>query len=57
MSAQPIYKFQPHRTTYMRVFDRRGAAAAIHSASAAGFTASGVFRDSADFCAVDKQYR
>src|SRR5260370_40756820 len=36
----------------MRAFDRRGAAAAIHRASATGFTASGVFRDQADFCVI-----
>src|SRR5438094_872456 len=36
----------------MRGFDRRGAAAAIHSASTSGFSASGVFRDQADFCVI-----
>src|SRR2546430_1530000 len=52
MAAEAITKFEPHRTLYMRAFDRRGAAAAIHSASATGFTASGVFRDQADFCVI-----
>src|SRR5882762_474064 len=52
MSAEAITKFEPHRTLYMRAFDRRGAAAAIHSASATCFTAIGVDRDFADFCVV-----
>ncbi len=49
---ETIYKLQPHRTIYLRGFDRRGAAAALHSASDAGFTASGVWRDQADFAVV-----
>ena len=35
-------------TMHLRGFDRRGAAAALHSASATGFTLSGVWKDSAD---------
>jgi len=50
---EAISKFQPHRSTvYLRGFDRRGAAAAIHSASETGFSVSGVFRDQADFAVL-----
>ncbi len=49
MAAETIYKLEPHRTMHLRGFDGRGAAAAMHSASATGFTVSGVFRDPADF--------
>ena len=34
---------------YLRGFDRRGAAAALHNASAGGFTLSGCWSDQADF--------
>jgi hypothetical protein len=34
---------------YLRGFDRRGAAAAMHGASASGFTVSGCWSDQADF--------
>jgi hypothetical protein len=44
-----INKLEPHRSMYLRGFDRRGAAAALHSASAAGFTLSGCWSDQADF--------
>jgi hypothetical protein len=44
-----IAKLQPHRSMYLRGFDRRGAAAAMTSASAAGFTVSGLWSDQADF--------
>ena len=44
-----IYKLQPDRTLYLRGFDSFAAAASIHSASPSGFTASGTFRDPADF--------
>jgi hypothetical protein len=37
---------------HLRSFDRRGAAAALHHASASGFTVSGVFRDVADFAVL-----
>jgi hypothetical protein len=47
--SEAIAKLEPHRTLSMRGFDRRGCAAAIHSASAGGFTVSGVFSDLADF--------
>lgn len=46
---EQISKFQPNRTVSLRGFDRRGAAAALHSATGTGFTLSGVFRDQADF--------
>jgi hypothetical protein len=48
----PIYKLQPHRTIHLQGFSDFGAAAAIHHASDTGFTASGVFRDAADFCVI-----
>ncbi|MFN3323410.1 MAG: hypothetical protein ACK5AZ_07940 [Bryobacteraceae bacterium] len=50
--AETIYKLQPTRTMHLRGFDRRGAAAAFHSASETGFTVSGVFRDAADFAVL-----
>ena len=52
MSEEAIFKLQPHRTMHLRGFDQRGAAAAMHSASAGGFTVSGVFRDPADFAVL-----
>ena len=52
MSDEAIYKLQPHRTMHLRGFDGRGAAAAMHGASATGFTVSGVFRDPADFAVL-----
>lgn len=52
MAAETIYKLEPHRTMHLRGFDRRGAAAALHSASSSGFTVSGVFRDMADFAVL-----
>lgn len=52
MATETIYKLQPHRTMHLRGFDRRGAAAAMHSASATGFTVSGIFRDPADFAVL-----
>ena len=39
-------------TMHLRGFDRRGAAAALHSASATGFTLSGVWKESADFAVL-----
>ncbi len=47
-----IYKLQPDRTVHLRGFDTFAAAASIHSASPSGFTASGTFRDPADFAVV-----
>src|ERR1035438_16965 len=44
-----IYQLEPHRTMYLRGFDRRGAAASLHNASASGFTVSGCWSDQADF--------
>lgn len=46
---ETIYKFQPDRTVYLRGFNTFAAAASIHSATPAGFTVSGTFRDPADF--------
>lgn len=37
---------------HLRGFDRRGAAAALHSTSSSAFKVSGVFRDAADFCVL-----
>src|SRR4051794_32565964 len=47
--SEQISKFQPNRTMSIRVFERRGAAAAMHTATSSGFKLSGVFRDQADF--------
>ena len=47
-----IYKLQPHRTMHLQGFDDYGAAAALWGASDTGFTASGVFRDMADFAVL-----
>ena len=44
-----ISKLEPHRTINLRGFDRRGAAASMHSASASGFSFSGCWSDQADF--------
>jgi hypothetical protein len=44
-----ISKFEPHRTLYLKGFDRRGAAASIHNATSTAFTVSGVWSDLADF--------
>jgi hypothetical protein len=52
MATETIYKLQPDRTMYLRGFDRRGAAAAFHSAGASGWKVSGVFRDFADFAVM-----
>lgn len=46
---ETIFKLQPDRTVHLRGFDTFAAAATLHSASATGFTASGTFRDPADF--------
>jgi hypothetical protein len=46
---ETIYKFQPDRTVYLRGFNTFAAAASIHSASPAGFSVTGTFRDPADF--------
>ena len=50
--SERIYKLQPNRTLQLRGFDDLGAAAALHSATADGFTVSGIFRDPADFCVL-----
>jgi hypothetical protein len=47
--SQQIFKLQPHRSMYLKGFDRRGAAASMHNASASGFTVSGCWSDQADF--------
>lgn len=49
---EQVLKFQPDRALYLRGFDGRGAAAALHSATADGFTVSGVFRDPSDFAVL-----
>ncbi len=43
-----ISKLQPHRTVHLQGFSDFGAAAAVHHALDAGFTASGIFRDAAN---------
>jgi hypothetical protein len=53
MASEAISKLQPNRTISLKGFDRRGAAAALHSATATGFKVSGVLRDFADFAVVD----
>jgi len=50
--SERIYKLQPDRTIQLRGFSDLGASAAIHSATAEGFTVSGVFRDAADFAVL-----
>jgi hypothetical protein len=47
-----INKLQPDRSIYLQGFDAFGAAASMHSATPAGFTVSGVFRDAADFAVL-----
>ncbi len=49
---EQIFKLQPNRTVHLRGFDSLGASAAVHSASADGFTVSGSFQDAADFAVV-----
>ena len=49
---ETIYKLQPDRTLDLRGFDDRGAAGALHAATATSFKVSGVFRDPADFCVL-----
>jgi hypothetical protein len=56
-----IAKLQPHRSMYLRGFDRRGAVASLNNASASGFTVSGAWADQADFAVLvlhdaDDQY-
>ncbi len=50
--SEQISKLEPHRTMYLRGFDRRGCAASLNNASASGFTVSGVFSDQADFAVL-----
>ena len=52
MPTEAIHKLEPHRTLYLRGFDRRGCAASLNNASASGFTVSGVFSDQADFAVL-----
>ena len=52
--SERIHKLQPDRTIQLRGFDHLGAAAAMHSATAQGFTVSGVFRDAADFAEIGR---
>ncbi|QOY86992.1 non-contractile tail sheath protein [Paludibaculum fermentans] len=50
--TERIYKLQPDRTVQLRGFDHLGASAAVHHATASGFSVSGHFRDAADFAVV-----
>ena len=50
--SESIFKLQPDRTVQLRGFDHLGASAAIHHATASGFSVSGQFQDSADFAVV-----
>lgn len=50
--SEGVTKFRPDRTLYLRGFDGRGAAAALHSATPDSFQVSGVFRDAADFAVL-----
>ncbi len=52
MAAEILQKFDPSRTMHLRGFDRRGAAAALHSASANACRLSGVFRSADDFAVL-----
>lgn len=52
MPTEAISKLEPHWTIYLHGFDRRGAAAALHSTSSSGFTCSGLFSDQVDFAVV-----
>jgi hypothetical protein len=47
--SERIYKFQPNRSIYFRGFSGIDSPASLHSATATGFTVSGVFRDPAAF--------
>jgi hypothetical protein len=49
---ESIFKLQPDRTIALRGFDHLGASAAVHHATATGFSVSGSFRDPADFAVV-----
>lgn len=49
MATEAISKLQPHRTMYLRGFDRRGCVAAITQASSTGFKVTGTWGDLADF--------
>ncbi len=51
MSTEILHKLDP-RLMVLRGFDRRGACAALSSASATGVTLSGGFADQADFAVV-----
>jgi hypothetical protein len=50
--SESIFKLQPDRTIALRGFDHLGASAALHNATATGFSVSGAFRDPADFAVV-----
>ncbi len=52
MAAETLQKFDPRRTMHLRGFDRRGAAAALHSAGSTEFQVSGVFRSADDFAVL-----
>lgn len=48
-----LAKFDPRYSLYIRGFDRRGAAASIHSATSNAFTVSGNWADLADFAVLN----
>jgi len=52
MATEAIYKLQPHRTMYLRGFDRRGSAASLNNASSTGCKVSGHWSDIADFAVL-----
>ena len=52
MASEAISKFEPHRTMYLRGFDRRGAAASLNNATSTGFQVTGNWADIADFAVL-----
>jgi hypothetical protein len=52
MSAEAIYKLEPHRTMHLQGFDGYGCTACLHDASAAGFTVSGIWAEQGDFAVL-----
>ena len=52
MATEALNKFEPRRTMHLRGFDRRGAAAALHNATASSIRCSGVFRSPDDFAVL-----
>lgn len=52
MATESLQKFDPRRTMHLRGFDRRGAAAALHSAASNSIRCSGIFRSADDFAVI-----